>query len=172
MSHIWAYLMWLTFNLRFVHFVKDVRSGLSGWWLSSDSEQTHFTVMGDTLSHQGWWYNLPRIQSCTLFSERKIGGEGMHRVSLLVYTAPGDPLPAATSIITLEECRTLVLNSLWPPCWRRSGGGHSPRGGGCMQSVGAGWVLSMCVWWPREKPTSVPADPQHSKQDLHGMFTM
>lgn len=67
-SHIWAYLMWLTFNLRSVHFVKDVRSGMSGWWLSSDSEQTHFTVMGDTLSRQGWWYNLPRIQSCMLFS--------------------------------------------------------------------------------------------------------
>lgn len=36
----------------------------------------------------------------------------MLRKSLLVYPAPGDPLPAATSIITLEECGTLVLNSL------------------------------------------------------------
>lgn len=36
----------------------------------------------------------------------------MYAESLLVYPAPHDPPPAATSIITLEECRTLVLNSL------------------------------------------------------------
>lgn len=94
--------------------------------------------MGGTLSHQAWWHNLPRSQPYCL-----AGWEWgwLHRLSLLVYPAPGDPLPAATSIITLEECGTLVLNSLWPPRWRRSGGGRSPRGG--MQPVGAGWVL--CV---------------------------
>lgn len=30
----------------------------------------------------------------------------------LVYPTPDGPLPAATAIITLKECGTLVLNSL------------------------------------------------------------
>lgn len=41
-----------------------------------------------------------------------VGGGGVRRVSLLVYPAPDGSLPAATAIITLEECGTLVLNSL------------------------------------------------------------
>lgn len=47
-----------------------------------------------------------------------VGGGGgvrgvcMYAESSLVYPAPHDPPPAATSIITFEECRTLVLNSL------------------------------------------------------------
>lgn len=83
------------------------------------------------------------------------GNGGVHREPMLVYPVPDAPLLAATAIITLEECGTLVLNSLWPPCWRRSGGGHSLRGGGVgIQSVGAGWVLCvfMYVWWPRDIP--------------------
>lgn len=40
------------------------------------------------------------------------GGVCMYAESSLVYPAPHDPPPAATSIITFEECRTLVLNSL------------------------------------------------------------
>lgn len=65
-----------------------------------------------------------------------------------VYPLPEGPLQRATAIITLEECGTLVLNSLWPPRRRRSGGAappggqHAVRGGGGVPWMGAfGWFF-------------------------------
>lgn len=79
----------------------------------------------------------------------ELGGNERCVESSLVYPAPDGPLPAATAIITLKECGTLVLNSLWPPWCRRSGGGRSLQGWwawGCVcewqKSVGAGCVCA------------------------------
>lgn len=132
-----------------------------------------------------WWLTHCQagLDDIIYAGHSELGGNERCVESSLVYPAPDGPLPAATAIITLKECGTLVLNSLWPPWCRRSGGGRSLQGWwvwGCVWVTKvSGCGVCLC-WGPEDTPPPLHPwscsqlwwlqDPQHGKQNLHGVF--